>query len=98
MHWCATGQRLLPDGLGQLCVLPVRLLQLLVFLLHVLLSAANLVLQGGAHSLQLLLQSGNLWTNISVSMAVTTTIKEGSACHLKTTQSSNWSLKDRSDP
>lgn len=91
------GERLLPDGLGQLRVLPVHLLQLHVFLLHVLLPAAHLVLEGGAHSLQLLLQSGHLWTNISVAMAATTTIKEGSVCYLKTTQCSICSLKDRSD-
>lgn len=84
---------LLPDRAGELCVLPVHLLQLLVFLLYVLLSAAHLVPEGGPHSLQLLLQTGHLWTNISVSMSLTTTIKEGSACYLKTTERSIWSFE-----
>lgn len=87
------GEMLLPDRARELCVLPVHLLQLLVFLLQVLLSAAHLVPEGGPHSLQLLLQTGHLWTKISVSMSLTTTIKEGSACYLKTTERSIWSFE-----
>lgn len=55
-------QVFLPDGLRELLVLLVQLLQVLVLLL---LSVPDLILQRGTGSFQLLLETGHLWIDMT---------------------------------
>ncbi len=69
-------QVFLPDRLGELCVLLVHLLQVLVSLLGVLLSVPHLILQRGPGSFQLLLQTGHLRTDTTLTSIVICLKKE----------------------